>query len=282
LHCYLNGEFLPTAEARVPVLDRGFLFGDGVYEVIPVYGRRPFRLDAHLRRLRRSLDALRMDPPHDDAHWRSLITELVARQPFDDQGIYVQVTRGVAKRDHAFPKDVAPTVFMMGNPLVTPTAPQLAQGVAAITAADNRWLRCDVKSTALLANVLLRQLAVDQGAAETLLLRDGWLTEGSASNVFIVAGGEIVTPPNGPLLLPGVTAEVVEDAARLEGLPLVRRPVSEAALRAAEAVWITSASREVLAVTTLDARPVGNGRPGPIFERIHHRFQSLKPAPGRP
>jgi D-alanine transaminase len=282
LHCYLNGEFLPTAEARVPVLDRGFLFGDGVYEVIPVYGRRPFRLDAHLRRLQRSLDALRMDPPHDHAHWRSLIAELVARQPFDDQGIYLQVTRGVAKRDHAFPKDVAPTVFMMGNPLVTPTAPQLAQGVAAITAADNRWLRCDIKSTALLANVLLRQMAVDQGAAETILLREGQLTEGSASNVFIVAGGVIASPPNGPLLLPGVTAEVVEDAARLEGVPLERRPVSEEQLRGADEVWITSASREVLAVSALDGSPVGNGRPGPIFARIHQRFQALKQADDAP
>jgi D-alanine transaminase len=282
VYCYLNGEFLPTAEARVPVLDRGFLFGDGVYEVIPVYERRPFRLAAHLRRLRRSLDALRIDPPHDDERWRALVTELVARQPFDDQGLYLQVTRGVAKRDHAFPKGVAPTVFMMGNPLVTPSAEQLAQGVPAVTATDNRWLRCDIKSTALLANVLLRQVAADQGAAETLLLRDGRLTEGSASNVFTVTGGVIASPPNGPPLLPGISAEVVEDAARLEGVPLERRDVPEAELGAADEIWITSASREVLAVTTLDGRPVGKGRPGPIFERIHRRFQALKQAPDGP
>lgn len=282
MYCWLNGELLPTAEARVPVLDRGFLFGDGVYEVIPVYGRRPFRLAAHLRRLRRSLDALRIHPPHPDERWRELVEQLVARQPFDDQGLYLQVTRGVAKRDHAFPEGVSPTVFMMANPLVTPGPGQLAAGVPAITAVDNRWLRCDVKSTALLANVLLRQLAVDSGAAETLLLRDGWLTEGSASNVFIVAGGIIASPPNGPLLLPGVTAEVVEDAARLEGAPLERRPVAEAALRGADEVWITSASREVLAVTSLDGRPVGNGRPGPMFSRIHRRFQALKQADDAP
>ena len=181
---YLNGSFLPIEDARISVLDRGFIYGDGVYELIPVYRRQPFRLPQHLARLQLSLDGIRLANPHTDAEWTSIIGELVARQPFDDQGVYFQVTRGVAKRDHAFPTGVAPTVFMMSNPLATPSAEQIEQGVAVVTAEDNRWRRCDLKTISLVGNVLMRQLAADAGAIETVMFRDGYLTEASASNVL--------------------------------------------------------------------------------------------------
>lgn len=278
--CHLNGEFLPLADARIPVLDRGFIYGDGVYEVIPVYGRRPFRLEGHLARLRRSLDAIRIADPHSEAAWTALVTEIVARNEPADQAVYLQVTRGVAKRDHSFPKDVAPTVFMMSNPLSTPGPELVERGVVAVTATDNRWYRCDIKSTALLANVLLRQFATDQGAAETVLLRDGFLTEGSAANIFAVKGGVILTPAKSHLLLAGITYDVILELARGAGLPLEQRDVSEAEVRTADELWLTSASREVLAITTLDGRPVGNGVPGPMFHRMYALFQDLKRAPG--
>ncbi len=273
---FLNGSFVPMDEARIPVLDRGFIFGDGVYEVIPVYARQPFRIAEHLRRLQYSLDQVRMRNPHSEAEWTRLILELIARCPHDDQSLYLQVTRGVAKRDHVFPKDAVPTVFMMTNRLSTPSAEMVARGVPAITAADNRWLRCDIKSTALLGNVLMRQLAADAGANETIMLRDGQLTEGSASNVFVVIGGTIVTPPKSNLTLPGTTYDVVLELAQQGGLKAEARPVSEAELRAADEVWITSATREVLAVTTLDGKPVGTGTPGAVFRRMHALFTEFK------
>jgi D-alanine transaminase len=278
--CHLNGEFLPLAEARIPVLDRGFIYGDGVYEVIPVYDRRPFRLDGHLARLKRSLAAIRIDAPMTDPAWKTLIAELIARNDAPDQSVYVQVTRGVAKRDHSFPAGVAPTVFLMSNPLAPPSPEQVERGVIAVTATDNRWYRCDIKSTALLGNVLLRQFATDRGAVEAVLLRDGFLTEGSAANIFAVSNGVILTPAQGHLLLPGITGEVVAELAAGAGIALERRDVSEAEVRGADELWLTSASREVLAITTLDGRPVGNGIPGPIFRRIHAAFQDLKRAPG--
>src|SRR5512135_2040414 len=196
---YLNGEFMPIAEARIPVLDRGFIFGDGVYEVIPVYSRRAFRLAEHLQRLQHSLDGIRLRNPHSDAEWTKLISELIARNAGEDQYLYLHVTRGVAKRDHAFPNPpVAPTVFMMSSPLPTPPAELLASGVGAVTAQDNRWLRCDIKAIALLPNVLLRQIAVDAGCAETILIRPGsnnepaFMTEGAASNIFVVKSGKLL------------------------------------------------------------------------------------------
>lgn len=278
--CWLNGRFLPIEEASIPVLDRGFIFGDGVYEVIPVYGREPFRLDAHLARLARSLAAVRIANPHDTAAWTALVRELVARQDFADQSIYLQVTRGVAKRDHAFPKDTPPTVFMMANPLVTPPAALVDNGVAAVSATDNRWLRCDVKATALLANVLLKQLAVDAGAAEAVLFRDGpdataprRLTEGSSSNIFVVRDGAIATPKRDHLVLPGITLDVVADLARAAGIPFSERDIDEAEVRAADELWLASSTREVLAITSLDGHPVGNGVPGPMYRRIIALFR---------
>jgi D-alanine transaminase len=216
---YLNGEFVALEDARISVLDRGFIYGDGVYELIPVYGRRPFRLPHHLARLQRSLDGIRLANPHTAAEWTALVAELVAKQPFDDQGVYFQVTRGVAKRDHAFPSGVAPTVFMMSNPLATPSAEQVERGVAVVTAEDNRWRRCDLKTISLVGNVLLRQLAADADALETVMFRDGRLTEASASNVLIVTRGVIVAPPKDNLILPGITYDAAEEFAREAGFP---------------------------------------------------------------
>jgi D-alanine transaminase len=271
----INGEFMPLAEARVPVLDRGFIFGDGVYEVIPVYARRPFRLEGHLQRLERSLDGIRLPNPHTRAQWSELIEELARRGPSEDQSLYLQVTRGVAKRDHAFPKDTKPTVFMMTNPLVAPDPKLVGEGVSAVSAPDNRWLRCDLKTIALLPNVLLRQLAVDAGAAEVVLLRDGFLTEGSASNIFVVKNGVLLAPPKSNLILAGITYDVILELAQAGKIPCEVRAISEAEVRAADELWLTSSTREVLAITRLDGKTVGEGRPGPVFKRVYALFQEL-------
>jgi D-alanine transaminase len=273
---FLNGKFMPVEEARVPVLDRGFIFGDGVYELVPVYSRIPFRLDEHLARLERSLAAVRIRNPYSRAEWRDIILQLIDKQPFEDQGIYLQVTRGVAKRDHAFPKDAAPTVFVMSNPLVTPPQQLVERGASAVTAIDDRWLRCDIKSISLIGNCLLRQVSADAGAAETILFRDGKLTEASASNVFVVRGGVILSPPKSNLILPGITFDVVTELARGAGLPLEFRAVAEGEVRAADEIWVTSSSKEVLAIVTLDGKPVGEGRPGPVFRRMHGLYQEFK------
>jgi len=273
---FLNGRFMPVEEAMVPVLDRGFIFGDGVYELVPVYSRVPFRIDQHLARLDRSLAEVRIRNPYSRERWREVITQLIAQQPFEDQGVYFQVTRGVAKRDHAFPKGVEPTVFIMSNPLVNPPADQVARGARAVTAVDYRWLRCDIKSISLIGNCLLRQLSADAGAAETILLRDGKLTEASASNVFIVQGGVIRTPAKSNLILPGITYDVVVELAQGAGLPLEFSGVTEAQLRGADEVWVTSSSKEVLAIVELDGRPVGDGKPGPVFMRMYQLYQDFK------
>ncbi len=273
---YLNGAFLPIDEARISVLDRGFIYGDGVYELIPVYRRQAFRLPQHLARLRLSLDGIRLANPHSDAEWASLVGALVDRQPFDDQGVYFQVTRGVAKRDHAFPAGVAPTVFMMSNPLVTPSPALVDSGVACISAEDYRWLNCDIKSVSLLGNCLLRQLSADVGATETILFRDGQLTEASSSNVFIVRNGVVLTPPKDNLVLPGITYDVVLEIARAREFEVEVCGVSEAEVRSAEEIWLTSSTKEVLAVTTLDGKPVGDGRPGPLFRRMYALYQQFK------
>lgn len=273
---YLNGQLLPLEEARVPVMDRGFLFGDGVYEVIPVYSRRPFRLHEHLARLQASLDAIQLANPHTLTEWSGLIQRIVETVENEDQGIYVQVTRGVGPRDHAFPKQVQPTVFILPLTLSPPAPEWVERGVSALTAPDNRWLRCDIKSTSLLPNVLLRQLSVEAGCAETLLLRDGFLSEGSASNIFIVANGLLLAPPKSNLMLPGITYDVVLELARAQGIAHEVRPINEAELRGAAEVWLTSSTKEVLAVTTLDNLPVGGGQPGPLFRRIHAAYQDYK------
>jgi D-alanine transaminase len=274
---HLNGEFLPLEDAKISVLDRGFIYGDGVYELVPAYHRQPFRLPQHLARLQKSLDGIRLANPHADAQWEALIRKLIARQPFDNQGVYLQVTRGVAKRDHAFPKDVAPTVFMMSNPLATPSAEQVERGVAVVTADDNRWRRCDLKTISLVGNVLMRQLAADSGALETVMFRDGFLTEASASNVLIVKAGRIIAPPKDSLILPGITYDAALEFARDAGLPFEVRPVPKAEALAADEMWLSSSTKEVLAITTVDGRPFRNGVPGPVFRRMHALFQQKKP-----
>jgi len=267
---------MPVDEARVPVLDRGFIFGDGVYELVPVYSRVPFRMDEHLARLERSLAAVRIGNPYGRAEWRDIILQLVAKQPFEDQGVYLQVTRGVARRDHAFPRDAVPTVFMMANPLVNPPQELVANGAAALSAVDDRWHHCDIKSISLIGNCLLRQLSADAGAVETILFRDGKLTEASASNVFVVKGGVILSPPKSNLILPGITYDVIAEIAQAAGLPLEYRDVSEAEVRGADEIWVTSSSKEVLAIVTLDGKPVAGGRPGPVFRRVHALYQEFK------
>lgn len=273
---FLNGQFLPIEEARVPVLDRGFIFGDGVYELIPVYSRAPFRMDEHLARLDKSLAAVRIKNPYSREKWREILLALIARQPWDDQGVYLQVTRGVAKRDHAFPAGVEPTVFAMCNPLVNPPRELVEKGAAAVSAVDYRWHRCDIKSISLIGNCLLRQVSADAGAAETILFRDGKLTEASASNVFVAKNGLLLSPPKSNLILPGITYDVVVEIAQAVKIPLEFRDVTEAEVRGADEVWLTSSSKEILAVITLDGKPVGDGKPGPLFRRAWQGYQEFK------
>jgi D-alanine transaminase len=273
---FFNGRFIPIEEARVPVLDRGFIFGDGVYELVPVYSRVPFRLEEHLARLERSLSETRIRNPYSREEWRDIIGQLIAKQPYEDQGVYFQVTRGVAKRDHAFPQDATPTVLIMANPLVNPPREAIERGAEAVSAQDNRWLRCDIKSISLIGNVLLRQLSAEAGAAETILFRDGRLTEASASNVFIVRGGVIQGPPKSNLILPGITYDVVLELAQSAQLPVEIRSLTEAETRAADEIWVTSSSKEVLAIVRLDGKPIGDGRPGPLFRRMHLLYQEFK------
>jgi D-alanine transaminase len=273
---FLNGEYLPLEEAKIPVLDRGFIFGDGVYEVVPVYSKVAFRLDEHLARLERSLAGVGIRNPYTREQWRGFVEGIVARQSFEDQAVYFQVTRGVAKRDHAFPKDVQPTVFMMSNPLVPPARAQVEAGAAAITARDNRWHRCDIKSISLIGNVLLRQLSAEADATETILFRDGKLTEASASNVFMVKDGVIYSPPKNELILPGITYDVVVELARANKMPLEFDAIKEAEVRAADEIWVTSSSKEVLAIVRLDGAPVGDGKPGPVFRRMYQAYQDFK------
>ncbi|UXY15412.1 D-amino acid aminotransferase [Chitiniphilus purpureus] len=283
LTAYLNGRYAPLGELSVSVLDRGFLFGDGVYEVIPVYSRHPFRLEEHLKRLSGSLAAIGLADPHTPAQWAGLVAGLIERQPFDDQSVYLQVTRGPAyPRNQAFPEPPQPTVFAFADPLPAPPAALVEHGVAAISQPDVRWGRCNVKAISLLANVLARQASVDAGAAETILFRDGLLTEGAASNIFVVAGGRIVTPAPSTRMLTGITYDVVIELARLHGLPLQIREVHEDEVRGADEIWLTSSSKEILAIVTLDGTAVGNGVPGPIYRQMHHHYQQFKVGRMRP
>lgn len=273
---YLNGKFLPMEEAYVPVLDRGFIFGDGVYEVIPVYSRHAFRLHEHLQRLQQSLAGLRLANPHSSDEWEKLILELIARNEPDDQSLYLHITRGVAPRDHAFPKNVVPTIFMMSNPLGTPPKQQVENGISAVSSNDIRWDRCDIKAIALLPNVLLRQMAVDVGAVETVLFRNGILTEGSASNIFAVEKGVILAPPKDNHMLPGITYDLLLELAKTNHVPVDIGYFDEARIRAADELWITSSTKEILAIVTLDGKPIGNGKPGPIFHRMYDLYQDYK------
>lgn len=275
---YLNGNFMPLEQAQVPVLDRGFIFGDGVYELIPVYSHQPFRLESHLERLQNSLDGIRLANPHSPHEWSGIIAELIARNEADDQYLYLHITRGAARRDHPFPiPAVQPTVFLMSTPLNAPPAEVVQSGVSAITAIDNRWLRCDIKATSLLPNILLRQLAVDAGCSETILFREGeLLTEGTASNIFLVKSGTLLAPPKSHLMLPGITYDVLLELAVALGIPTEIRPLSKAEVFAADELLLTSSTREIMPITHLDGRAIGNGRPGAMFGRLYAQYQEFK------
>ena len=275
--CYLNGAFLPWEEARISPFDRGFLYGDGAYELMPVYGGRPFRFEAHCARLARSLHELRMRDPLTRESWRALLAELIARNGGGQQYLYWQVSRGAERgRNHAPLPEIERTVFAFCAPLPLPAAQTLERGLACITAADTRWARCDIKSVALLANVLLRQLAVDANAAETILLREGELTEASSSAVHVVIGGEVRTPPPSNRLLPGTTRGVLEELAQRAGVPCRHVRVRERELREAQEVFLSAATRELVPVTQLDARSVGTGAPGPVWRALYDEFQRYK------
>jgi len=275
--CHLDGERLPLAEARISPLDRSFLFGDGIYEVMPVYGGRLFRPELHLDRLARSAAALQLANPHRHEGWLALINELVADNGGGDQYVYLQLSRGADQsRNHAPLPKIRPLVFVYSSPWPVPAETTLQDGLACITAPDNRWGRCDIKSVALLANVLLRQQATESGASEAILLRDGELTEGSASTVHVVKNGVLVTPPNSSRLLPGTSRIVIEELADRLGIKRHDAPVSESDLRLADEIWLSAATREVQPVTRLDGKPVGSGKPGPAWRRVYDAWQQIK------
>jgi D-alanine transaminase len=275
--CYLNGDFLPLREARISPLDRGFLYSDGVYEVMPVYAGRGFRFEAHAARLTRSLASIQMEDPHTRSEWRELLASLITRNGSGDQYIYWQVTRGAEfGRNHAPLPDVPRTIFAFCAPLPSTSAAVLESGVACVTAQDTRWAHCDIKSVSLLANVLLRQLAIDADAAETILLRDGDLMEASSSAVHIVSNGVILSPPGSRRILPGTTRSVMEEVASRAGVQFRATPISEAQLRSADEVWISAATREVQPVTQLDGKPVGTGKPGPVWRKVYDELQAYK------
>ncbi len=273
---YLNGEFMPLSEAKVPVLDRGFIFGDGVYEVVPAYQGVPFRWAQHLARLKRSLAKVRIDNPLDDAGWTDLVTALLSRHGWQDQFIYLHVTRGVARRDHVFPAGVTPTVFAMSSEF-KPVSPQAVKdGVSAITLPDERWLHCDIKSISLLGNVLARQAAADAGALECLMFRGDYLTEGSASNIWVVIDGKLLAPPRDKLILEGIRYGLLEELAGSQGVPFEIRRISREEVLKADELMVTSATKEILPITSLDGKAVGSGVPGTVYRRLFDAYQAAK------
>ncbi|MEO6364144.1 MAG: D-amino acid aminotransferase [Caldimonas sp.] len=282
--CYLNGEYQPLAEAKVSVLDRGFIFGDGIYEVVPSYGGKLFRFDEHMARLGRSLAKLRIDNPHSREQWlercRKLIAALVERGGAGDQMVYIQVTRGVAMRDHVMPKGISPTVFIMASDMKPPSGEQRHRGVACITARDFRWERGDIKSVSLLGNVLARQMSADRDAMETIMFRNGFLTEASGSNVWVVHEGALLGPPKSEHVLEGIRYELIKELCEECGIAYNLRPLPEAEVTSADELIISSATKEVLPVTTLDGEGVGHGalrgKPGPVYARLYEAYQRAK------
>lgn len=273
---YLNGDFLPAEQAKVSVFDRGFLLGDGIYEVIPVYNGRSFLLDGHLIRLEQSLAGIDLTNPHSQQQWASIIDQLVQMNGGGDQSVYLQVTRGVAPRDHVFPDNVEPTVFVMSNPLQAVPAEWKEQGIKAITVDDIRWQNCHIKAISLLPNSLLKQQAKEAGAQEALLIKEGYLTEGAASNAYAVINGTIHTAPKDEKVLPGITRDLVLELAKKAAIPVVEEPVSLAQLQQADEIWVSSSTKEVLAVTTLDDKPVNNGKPGEVWQQMNALYQQHK------
>lgn len=273
---YLNGEMTPLSEARIPVLDRGFIFGDGVYEVIPIYGRKMFRAEQHLTRLFRSLATISIANPHSREQWLDLINRVVASYDADDQLVYLQVTRGVAKRGHAFPKESTPTVFIMTGPLTLASPEVRAQGVPCVSMEDKRWLRCDIKSISLLGNVLAAQYAAENGAVETIQFRDEFLSEASASNVWIVKDGTLLAPPKDNLILEGIRYGLIEELCAAERIPMKVRRIAREEVFAADEVLLSSATKEVLPVVSIDGKTIGNGKPGPIYQQLYTAYQAAK------
>jgi D-alanine transaminase len=284
LPCYLNGEFTSLREAKVSVMDRGFIFGDGVYEVVPVYAGQPFRFEHHMARLDRSLAELRIPNPKSRAQWRELVDELIAsyakvlgKNPTDtDQLVYIQVTRGVAMRDHIMPAGITPTVFATSNKISPPSAADRANGVACITGEDFRWKKAHIKSLSLAGSVLARQMSADVGAAETIMFRDGFLSEGASANVWVVKGGTLLGAPKDNLVLEGIRYGLIEELCREAGIPFELRRIARDEVFAADELLLSNASKEILPVTRLDGQPVGIGRPGPIFEGLYAGYQRKK------
>ena len=278
--CFLNGEYMPLAQARIPVLDRGFIFGDGIYDVVPVYGRRLFRFDEHLARLVRSMSKIRIDNPATRDQWLERCRKLVQARPEEDQVVYIQVTRGVAPRDHVMPLGLTPTVFMMANAMKPATPEQRHAGVACTTARDFRWEHGDIKSTSLLGNVLARQISADHGGIETIMFRDGFLTEAAACNVWVVHEGALLGPPKSEHVLEGIRVELLRELCEDCGIAYNLRPIPEADVRAADEVLLSSATKEVLPVTKIDGEGVGHGalrgKPGPVYARLYEAYQRAK------
>jgi D-alanine transaminase len=276
--CYLNGDYLPLTEARVSVLDRGFIFGDGIYEVIPVFGGRAFRFPEHLRRLARSLDAIGLEVSLGPDDWSGLVAALLARNALSDASVYMQITRGVAPRNHAAPESCEPTIFAMASPLVLPAE---VMPVAAISLPDLRWQRCDIKAISLLPNVMARTAAVEAGAYEALLFRENLLTEGAASNVFVVKDGRIMTPPHSPFILPGITRDALVEALSGSADVVAEVQVPRSVVESADELWLSSSTRDIVPVTILDGKPVGDGKPGPVYRRALARYLEFKAASTR-
>jgi D-alanine transaminase len=282
--CYLNGEYLPLSEAKVSVLDRGFVFGDGIYEVVPVYDRKLFRFEEHLARLGRSCAKIRIDNPHSREQWlercRKLIAALFEHGGAADQLVYIQVTRGVAMRDHVMPLGIAPTVFMMASPMKPASGESRHQGVACVSARDFRWERGDIKSISLLGNVLARQISYDRDALETIMFRNGFLTEAAASNVWIVHEGAVLGPPKSEHVLEGIRYELIKELCEECGIAYNLRPIAEGEVNAADEILLSSATKEILPVTTLDGEAVGHGalrgKPGPVYARLYEAYQRAK------
>ncbi|NYT38045.1 D-amino acid aminotransferase [Allopusillimonas soli] len=269
---YLNGEFVRLGDAKISVLDRGFIFGDGIYEVVPFYRGKPFRMDGHLARLKRSLAAIRIEGAPDTQEWDALVRDLVKRSGLEDSLVYLQVTRGVAKREHGFPDNVSPTLFAMVSPFRRPGAQQRSQGMTAVGMPDERWLHCEIKSISLLGNVLAKQHATDAGADEVLQFRDGYLSEGSSSNIWVIKEGKMYAPPRSNLILEGIRYGLMEELAQETGTPFQARPITQDEVAAADELLVTSASKEVLPITQYNGKPVGSGRPGPVYAALRAAY----------
>ena len=273
---FLNGEFMPIEEAKISPLDRGFIFGDGVYEVVPFYNGRGLRLHEHLVRLQKSMDALYLTNPYPLEKWKAHMTALVEKNGGGNVGVYLQMTRGVAKRDFPPPMGITPTVFMMANPLATPKPEIYANGISCVTLDDSRWLRCQVKSTALLGAVLLKHEASMGGGDDAVMFRDGYLTESTASNIAIVKNGVILCPPMDNLILGGITYVLMMELAEKNKLPIEVRRVSRREVLSADEIWILSSTKEVCPITKLDGKPVGDGKPGGVFKKMRQLFDDYK------